>query len=187
MFTTLELRWFYRGTSPTEVEQWFSTDCPGELLGVPEEREDVYLYVPDCSYLNIKVRQGSLEVKWRKKELGIRQFSNSWEGNVETWLKWLCDDPAQESFIPKTSIEKKPWVRVKKVRSQRHYEGITCELTQLYINTDTWWTVAFEGDVEEVSPDSFDRVVSEMGKTYRGLELLADQSYAYPNWISLVK
>ncbi|MCA1995017.1 MAG: hypothetical protein LDL41_23650, partial [Coleofasciculus sp. S288] len=69
--TTLELRWFYHGTPPVEVEYWFSTDCPGELLRPPEEREDLYLYTPQCDYLNIKLRQGSLEVKWRKAELAV--------------------------------------------------------------------------------------------------------------------
>jgi hypothetical protein len=56
MLSTLELRWFSHGTLPTEVKHWFSTDCPGKLLGSPEEREDLYLYIPECDELNIKLR-----------------------------------------------------------------------------------------------------------------------------------
>jgi hypothetical protein len=68
MLTTLELRWFSHGTPPKDVEQWFSVDCPGEFLGSLEEREDLYLYTPECDYLNIKLRHRSLEVKWRSAQ-----------------------------------------------------------------------------------------------------------------------
>ncbi|NEQ23301.1 MAG: hypothetical protein F6K28_29940, partial [Microcoleus sp. SIO2G3] len=102
MLTTLELRWFSQGTPPTEVEHWYSADSPGELLGSPEEREDLYLYTPECDYLNIKLRQGSLDVKWRKAQLGSREFGEdsgtNWHGNVEKWLKWVCEDSEQESI-----------------------------------------------------------------------------------------
>jgi hypothetical protein len=187
MLTTLELRWFSHGTLPAEVEHWFSADCPGELLGPPEEREDLYLYTPECDYLNIKLRQGSLEVKWRKAQLGLLEFADRGEGNVEKWLKWICEEPDQQGIIPADVIGKRPWVDVKKVRSQRLYQDICCELTQLSVRNDAWWSVAFEVAGEEANRiDNFEGVVSGVSKTYRGPELPAENSYAYPRWLCLV-
>lgn len=185
MLTTLELRWFYPGIRPLEVEQWFNNDCPGELLGLPEEREDWYLYTPDCPYLNLKLRQGSLEVKWRKRELGRFRFGNFWEGTVEEWLKWSCDDPAQEIIVPGDSEGKRSWVGVRKVRSQRLYQDIACELTQLTVRNQAWWTVAFELQGEAASQlDQFNHIIGWISQTYQGLELQLENSYAYPTWLS---
>lgn len=187
MLTTLELRWFNRGMLPAEVEHWFQTDSPGNRLGSPEQREDWYLYTPNCDYLNIKLRQGNLEVKWRKAQLGILQLSADWQGNAETWLKWSCQDPTEQSLVPVDIVGQQPWIPVQKVRSQRLYEDITFELTQLTVKNDHWWSIAFEVGTPEVNQlDQFESIVSQVAKTYRGSELLADNSYAYPHWLSLV-
>ncbi|MBD0345621.1 MAG: hypothetical protein ICV63_12515 [Coleofasciculus sp. Co-bin14] len=187
MLTTLELRWFAHGTPQSAVEHWFKSDCPGELQGLPEEREDLYLCTPECDYLNIKLRQGSLEVKWRKAELGVLQLGNSGEGNIEKWLKWICRDPEQESIMPAEVVGKEAWVSVKKQRSQRLYQGIAYELTQLNVRNDAWWSIAFEMVVQE--PNSIDRfkdIVKQVSKTYQGTELIALHSYAYPHWLSCI-
>lgn len=187
MLTTLELRWFSHGTPSLEVEQWFSANCPGKLLGLPEEREDLYLYTPGCEYLNIKLRQGSLEVKWRKSELGILRFGNCWEGKVEQWRKWICEDPTEQSILPAEVVGKGPWVAVRKRRSQRRYQGISYELTQLSVKNHDWWSVAFEMAGEDTKQISkFEGVVNQVSKTYRGLELTVSDSYAYPHWLSLL-
>ncbi|AFZ16220.1 hypothetical protein [Allocoleopsis franciscana] len=194
MLTTLELRWFVRGTPANEVEHWFNVDCPGKLLGSPEKREDLYLYTPECDYLNIKLRQGRLEVKWRKAELGILQLGECWEGKAEKWLKWICDDSDQQSMIPANVVEEKAWVGVKKVRSQRHYQGVTYELTQLSVRNEVWWSIALEMFVPEgnrndsslgvqVDPH-FQEIVSQVSQTYRGPKLECDRSFAYPTWLA---
>ncbi len=185
MLTTLELRWFVRGTPPKEVKHWFSVDCPGELLGSPEEREDLYLYTPECDYLNIKLRQGSLEVKWRKAELSMLQFGECWEGKVEKWLKWTCEDPDKQSMMPANVAGERAWVGVKKVRSQRQYQGITFELTQLNVRNDAWWSIAFEMATEEANEcDRFEQIISQVSQTYRGPKLKRDNSFAYPTWLT---
>ncbi len=187
MLTTLELRWFSHGTPPAEVEHWFSDDCPGQLQGSPEEREDLYLYTPECDYLNIKLRQGRLEVKWRKAELGIQRFDPSWEGEVEQWLKWSCEDPTQQSIIPAAVVGKGPWIGVKKRRTQRLYQGISCELTQLEVRNHVWWSTAFEMVAEDYNQmDHFKGIVSQVSKTYQGSKLIAENSFAYPRWLSLL-
>ena len=88
MLTTAELRWFARGSLPAEIEHWFEQDQLGDHLAPAEEREDVYLYLPGCDYLGIKMRQGRLEIKWRKAELGVVGFEDRVEGKAEKWVKW---------------------------------------------------------------------------------------------------
>jgi hypothetical protein len=45
METTLEVRWFIRGTPPAVVQRWYKLECPGKLLTEePEIRKDLYLY-----------------------------------------------------------------------------------------------------------------------------------------------
>lgn len=177
---TIELRWFTPGTSPPEVKNWFENDCPGELKGL-EERSDRYLYVP-CDYLNLKLRQDNLEVKWRQAELGIVRFT-TWEGNVEKWVKWTCEDTTINNILPANALQENPWIVVQKTRQQRQYESCNLELTDLDIDNSKWWSLALE--MSEESSERFKSIVQKVSKTYPG-ELLLQNSYAYPYWFSLV-
>lgn len=204
MQLTAELRWFYRGTLPEEILQWFQQNQLGEHLAPPEEREDLYLYSPRCEYMGIKLRQGRLEIKWRKTELGFVAFGDRVEGKAEKWGKWLCENPTAESFQP-ADVVGKSWVSVKKVRSQRQYQvfpgesitavpvtesinqGCTVELTQLGINSNAWWSLAFEAFGEDdCLIDHLHAVASCVFKSYREPKLQARDSYAYPSWLSVV-
>ena len=63
MLISNELRWFYPGNLPENIQLWFQQNCLLDPLKSPEAREDVYLYSPGCDYLGIKLRQRRLEVK----------------------------------------------------------------------------------------------------------------------------
>lgn len=180
MLTSAELRWFMRGALPQEIAQWFQQY---EDVTPPEEREDLYLYVPENDYMGIKLRQGRLEIKWRKAELGILRFGDTVEGNAEKWGKWLCEDPTQESFQLQDDVS--TWVNVKKVRSQRLYETCAVELTELSVNGNDWWSLALEA-VGDSSLLDMQTVASKVFQNYRALKLTAKDSYAYPRWLSLV-
>jgi len=65
MQLTAELRWFYRGTLPSEIFQWFQQD-QSRALAPPEEREDLYLYSL-CEYLVSNSGRGG----WKSN--GVRQ------------------------------------------------------------------------------------------------------------------
>lgn len=202
MLVSAELRWFERGGVPNAIAQWFQREL-GDYLAPAEERVDVYLYLPACEYTGIKLRQGRLEIKWRKAELGILRFGDTVEGKAEKWGKWLCEDPTQESFQPQVGGES--WVSVNKVRSQRRYQvlpdelikavpvtesiaqGCTVELTQLGINSNNWWSLCFEAFGEDdCLMDNLQAVASEVFQTCGGLKLQAQDSYAYPSWLSFV-
>jgi len=187
MLTSAELRWFKRGKLPEEISKWFQQDDLEGQLQQPEEREDVYLYSPGIEYLGLKLRQGRLEIKWRKAELGVRRFGNRVEGKVEKWGKWLCEDSTEESFQLTDVVGKKSWVSVKKVRSQRLYENCAVELTQLNVRGSDWWSLAFEATGDDDSLiENLQTVANLVFKTYNGLELQAQDSYAYPSWLNLV-
>ena len=210
MLLTAELRWFNRGTLPEEISHWFQQDCLGDHLAPPEEREDLYLYIPGCDYMNVKLRQGRLEIKWRKAELGVVRFEDRVEGKAETWGKWLCEDPTSD-FQLAAVRGKESWVSVQKVRflrkaslTQRQYQvfpdksitlpvtesidqGCNVELTTLTINNNAWWSLAFEafGEHERLM-DHLQTLANQVFKTYHGPKLLVEDSFAYPSWLSVV-
>lgn len=206
MQLTAELRWFNHGTLPKEISHWFEQAQLGDHIAPPEEREDVYLYVAECDYLGIKLRQGRLEIKWRQAKLDVVSFGDSGdsvEGKAEKWGKWLCEDPTSEIFQP-TNVVGKSWVSVRKVRSQRQYQvlagksviavadaesidqGCSVELTELYINGNAWWSLAFEAFGEDdCLKDNLQAVAKWVFKSYSGPKLRAENSYAYPSWLCL--
>ena len=187
MLSSLEIRWFYAGKLPAAISDWFEQDELGGKLQPPEEREDVYLYSPECEYLGIKLRQRRLEIKWRNAELDIVRLEEGVEGKLEKWGKWMCEDPSQESFKPEAVLGKSSWVSVKKVRLQRLYEGCAMEITQLNVKGNDWWSVAFETLGAEASKlEQLKTIATQAFETYNGSQLQAQDSYAYPRWLCLV-
>ena len=206
MLTTAEIRWFQPGELPMAVLHWFQQDRLGRQLEPAAAREDVYLCLDRTNtQLGIKLRQGRLEIKWRQAELGFWQFGNQVEGKAEIWGKWLCEDPNSKYFQPAAVVAKNSWVSVHKVRSQRLYQvvpgasaiavpsttqlaqGCSLEITQLNIRENAWWSLAFEavGD-EHLLKDHLQSVASWVfGTSSNDLKLLAQDSYAYPSWLSL--
>lgn len=179
---TIEIRWFDSGSLPPKLKQWFNKDCPGSILGeFPETRIDLYLVIPESDRLSLKLRQGKLlELKLRQKELGSRQFA--WEGKVERWTKWSYEDisPLSIMDIPAT----KTWYEVKKTRWQRFQNGIYLEITQLYVNNNPWWSIAFE--ILEDGTNDFDcfcDTVNSVSQSCPELDLSLENSYAYPRWL----
>lgn len=205
MYTTNELRWFYPGTIPEDIKAWFRQNYPIEQMRSPEKREDSYLYTPECDRLGIKLRQGRLEVKWRKAELGVLHFGEFVEGKAEKWSKWLCEDPTRESFQLAQVSDSSCWINVQKVRYSQAYRvlpncsvqpvttnetidnGCHVEITQLIIQDNTWWSFALEAFGEDARlMDNLRATASWVFNTYQGAKLLAANSYGYPHYLALI-
>lgn len=184
MLTSIELRWFYPGKLPEDISAWFNADS---LCQPPEHRQDIYLLVaPDCDYMGVKLRQGRLEVKWRKAELGTISFGNLVEGKLEKWGKWLCEDRTKESFQPQGVINKSEWIRVQKMRQQHTQRDCSVEITQLGINGDFWWSLAFEAIGEnEDAIASLQALGSKIFADYQFHQLQVQDSFAYPLWLAI--
>lgn len=185
---TLEVRWFESGKIPQGIEQWFLATCPGELSSPTQEvREDQYFYTPGCESLNLKLRQGKLELKWRQTELENSSFgvNKSWQGRVERWLKWSYQESIPSTFIQALGKADQPVLTVKKKRSQWNYNGVACELTQLQFSEDQfWWSLGFE--MEETPTQGktyFEDMVNQVVETYPETAFNLDHSHAYPSWL----
>ena len=186
MLTTIELRWFYRGTLPPQIKDWFSADVLDAPLEKPEDREDFYLQIPDCESLGIKLRQEQLEIKWRQAELGVLQFGENLAGKAEKWVKFSFEQSAAESAISEDSDLKYHWVSVNKKRLQRQYPSCNVELTELLLQGHAWWSLAFEALSEEANLEANLQATAKLVfETNRGLKLQIQDSYAYPHWLSL--
>jgi hypothetical protein len=186
-FPTIEVRWFEPGIIPTAVKNWFEQNCLGKPLDFPEQREDLYLHLPNCEIVNLKLRQEKLELKWRKVELETKKFGKTnlvnWEGKLEQWVKCSYEDLTPIKIDYAEKLAAKAWIEVKKVRWQRTYQNVACELTQLTVRDRFWWTIGLEMEENQTNnSDYFIKVVSKISQTYEGPQLLANKSYGYPTW-----
>ncbi|BAY63308.1 hypothetical protein NIES22_33940 [Calothrix brevissima NIES-22] len=205
MLISNELRWFYPGNLPENIQLWFQQNCLIDPLKSPEVREDVYLYSPGCDYLGIKLRQGRLEVKWRQAELGVLDFGELVTGKAEKWGKWLCEDSQGDSFQPGMVLANPVWVNVHKVRysqlfqvfadfsvktvakNERIDNGCSVEITNLTVRENAWWSLAFEAFGEDSRIlDNLKATANHVFQTYQNSQLAIAHSYAYPHWLRII-
>ncbi|MEA5599290.1 hypothetical protein [Rivularia sp. UHCC 0363] len=201
MLTTYEVRWFYSGNIPESIESWFK-HCLLSPTKLPEKREDVYLYAPNCDYLGIKLRQGALEIKWRYPKSNVMNFGSVVEGNVEKWSKWRLDSTGEAFQL--TQIGDNPvWVRVAKVRFSQLYQvvantvqpvssdpnvdnGCSLELTNIEVNGNKWWSIALEAFGEDSNlKDNLQVTANFVFRNYDNFSLQAKSSYGYPSLLEL--
>ncbi|MFP4298260.1 MAG: hypothetical protein ACLFT0_10405 [Spirulinaceae cyanobacterium] len=188
-FKTLEVRWFIEGETPSQIIDWFQNCCPGEPVSSSEKRTDYYFCLPGGIGVNLKLRQGNLELKYQEKPLGIRQFGEifgmgsnriTWQGNLERWLKWSHRDVP--GFCDITQLHCIP---VQKTRSQRVYQNVYCELTQLEVKDQSHWTIGFEMSVNgEKSEDNFEQAINWIAQTNPNFSLSSLQSRSYAEWLN---
>ena len=199
-FKTIEVRWFYPGTLPDDVFDWF--DGLGEPLANADTRTDIYLQSssPD---MGIKLRQGNLEVKYRQAKLGSIALDRLAINQVEQWSKWICIDDLA-GLTPTKVADKPGWLEVNKIRYQRLYQvnfddniqlipittpmanSTGIEVTQLQVAGHTYWTIACEyfGDrIELVS--EFLPLVKSLMFGFPGSIYPPSISCGYPEWLNI--
>jgi hypothetical protein len=66
-------------------------------------------------------------------------------------------------------------------------QGCNVEITQLSVNGNNWWSLAFEafGEDDYLS-DNLQTVASKVFQNHLAIKLTTNDSYAYPRWLSLV-
>ncbi|HEY9772040.1 MAG TPA: hypothetical protein V6C71_26645 [Coleofasciculaceae cyanobacterium] len=204
METTLELRWFVAGMPSVVVQRWFKLECPGELLEDEPDREDLYaeqnlpsdrlkaclFRTVDPEAVNLKLRQGNLELKLRQQELGIYQFgqiddSAIWSGKIEQWCKYSQQDLQDSNLLTADLVNQTSWLSVHKRREQKTYRNVKIELTDLKVKSDRWWSIAFEMALDsknQLSEQHLREVVEQAARSYQGAKLLSHNSYSYSSW-----
>lgn len=152
MFATVEVRWFFTGEIPPDVDAWFAHS--GRFPTPPTRRTDHYLRHPDDA-LGLKLREGRIEAKQRTARLGLVNFGPHARGVVETWRKW--------SFpLAETQDVDAAWTAVTKARRLHHFaiapdaqliaihpqtvaaRGCDWELTAVSTAGQAWWTLGLE-------------------------------------------
>jgi hypothetical protein len=197
MIVTAEVRWFARGSIPQRVLNWFQDAT--ESSKPPENRVDDYLLMPEVTSLGIKVRQGRIEIKLRKRKYGEIDLGRGVSGQLEQWQKWsLALEPVEQFFKPGGN-----WIPVSKRRYLRKYaivgesevhplplerfaeSGCGVELTAVELFGNRWWTLAFESWGDEVSLTRNLIQTSEYLSITEGAPtLLTIDSYGYPRWLA---
>ncbi|WP_235526438.1 hypothetical protein [Nostoc piscinale] len=117
----------------------------------------------------------------------------------------MCSDSTGESFQPTTVLGNSTWVNVQKVRRLQYYQilsdssvqtvasndsidnGCGVEITQLLIQEQSWWSLALEAFGEDsYLLENLHVTASWVFNNYKGTQLIAANSYAYPRWLELI-
>jgi hypothetical protein len=200
MFPSLEVRWFYEGTIPPEVLEWFQWGEPK-----PQEqpsRADYYLRQADQGSVGIKLREGRIEIKQRQRQYGVVRFHLRVTGRVETWRKWSFELSEAGRQISRAAIPAPSWIGVKKERTVRRYQltrdreteviwggegsdqACSLELTSIHVEGADWWSLGFEACAEELGDEGgLMRVARRVLTAHRPPSLRARDSYGYPEWL----
>ena len=136
--------------------------------------------------INLKLREGNLELKLRTEQFGIQTFTAKndciWSGRVEQWRKFNLQQLKDAAFDrDRLNLN---WIRVRKERLQKNDRGVDSELTWLEAKGSAWWSIAFEMTQEDnAGVDLFCEVVEQAALTCSEPKLLARDSYSYADWL----
>jgi hypothetical protein len=173
----------------------------GRLGGEP----DVYLLVPGADDMGIKWREGNFQIKGRVASLGVHSFCGRFQGQVERWVRWSYADmpeayrnlflDGKENGLVTVSVGKTRALR--KIRLDTYTgsalevdpksfidRGINFELTDLEVAGKPYCTLAFEAYPDDSAMlAGFTRVVELFLGGLKGVELGAENSMGYPEWL----
>lgn len=201
MPANVEVRWFFENALPDEVGRWFARGGPASLAG---PREDHYLLFPSSLGLNVKLREGRLEVKALVRALGVRTFTAAAAGNVQLWEKRFGGDAALREFEKLRATASHLWIAVRKERTLRTFspdgdsptevpagkvflsEGCNVELTNIQVNGSAYWSFALEAFGEPSRAEQhLQRVAGVVlaDKHRPPHPFPAADSRSYPEWI----
>jgi hypothetical protein len=205
MFPSAEARWFYGGTIPQQVLQWFREEQG--ILEEPADRVDHYLHLPDGDSLGIKLREGRLEIKQRHRKYGTVEFHKGAAGLVEHWRKWSFQLAQGSDRLPPAMISDPSWIAVRKRRWLYRYritrdrdvipmetveypeQGCDLELTSVKAEGRDWWTWGFEAFGEETAlQGNLVLVAAQIFATHGPpIVLGVSHSHSYPAWLAALR
>lgn len=203
-FKSSEIRWFFSGEIPNEVENWFigiTKNLNHDLI------DDNYLKFSGSSNVGVKYRNGNLEIKPLIKDLGEFIINEKATGKIEIWEKW--SEPVEASTF-KFGPE---WIWVRKERKLKKFiikadeiheakrgmeisVGCNLELTRInYKDNKLSWSLAFEAfEKKGTGLDILKKVVKKvMNEKNNPLHFLQDNgmtgsyslknSFSYPGFL----
>ena len=200
MFPSCEIRWFFKGDIPDEIQKWFfSLD---ESNQYQPERIDHYLKIPDQKNLGIKLREGRIEIKKQKEEPSFLKINEKVSGYSDCWEKWSFELKETDK-LPVTDVKCNEWIEVRKKRNMYLFEivngicisrspesgtiknGCIAELTRISVHDKLWWTLGLEafGETDKMLKNLL-IVCSHIfsGSDYPSFQ--SKNSISYPGWLS---
>ena len=152
--------------------------------------------------MNVKWREGLLQIKGRITTVGPATFCDRHDGVVERWIKWSyagLPGPCRALFEPGA----RRTIGISKTRAVRLIDlddgitgavevdiktwldrGVAAEITDLEIDGNAYCTLGFEAFPDAaITADVFDDVVSAFLDTLDEPALRAEQSMSYPAWL----
>ena len=198
---TAEVRWFFEGPVRADIETWFGL---GGLAQHAAPREDHYLLFPAPLGLNIKLREGRLEVKSLVGTPGLRMFTTDIAGNVELWEKRISGDAAVVEFEKLRASAPHLWIAVGKERTLRTFslegdsmqevsagkvflaDGCNIELTKITVEGAVCWSFGFEAYGEPSRVEAHLQKVAGhiFADSHRpSYPFPAANSRSYPEWL----
>ncbi|MGC9397933.1 MAG: hypothetical protein ACP5HM_02220 [Anaerolineae bacterium] len=198
-YPTTEVRWFFEGTVPPQVEAWFqalNSDAAGG-----GRRTDYYLRLPNEETLGVKWREDRIEIKRRVGDVEVVSFAPQITGAVGRWRKWSF--ALSESEATGALQTSKDWVAIAKVRRLYTYavddkgiprlasgfalpRGCELELTRIQALGQRWWTLGFEAFGDETSqPEALRQTVAHTLQGTESFILPLTASADYPRWLSV--
>lgn len=204
VYSTAEVRWFYEGTVPAKVTEWFSHGERPPEAATP--RTDFYLRAVGGDSLGIKLREGKLEIKQRYQQYGVRRFHHEVTGWAEAWHKWRFELAQAAEDLTEAGMSSATWIGVQKERKLRKFhvacsgeivavpvmaqvdQGCGIELTQVSVEGNEWWSLGFEAFGEAAAIQSNLLLVAEYVLRSDNPPLLDLQaSFGYPRWLEVIQ
>ena len=208
MFSSGEVRWFFRGKSSGDVHRWFEVGDNGRR---EPERTDEYLRLPDCETASVKLRDGKFEIKAQTSSPERVEYTDDVQGSRGTWVKWSSSAGDVDRFRSQFVREQDDWLLVTKRRFLRLYSlegdepaevpvgdswlsrGCQVELTDIGVRLagddskllETWWGLSFEAfGQREMLLQSLDLVVPAFFGEAPPVALDYESSLSYPAWLN---
>jgi len=196
---TLEVRWFRDGIPPDPAIAWIRS-----LGATPESpRTDLYLRSEDPG-LNVKYREGKLQMKRRTGAPRLMTISENVSGHREPWIKWsfpmngqasdLQEESASGLWLPvrkkRLKVELSPSEQLRRLRQRDARIGqpdpvrACAELTVVESNGTTAWSVNIEAEGDPSRQAStLAQIAPSMFADAAAPTLGPDQSYGYAAWL----
>ncbi len=205
MFLSAELRWFWRGSCPRPVHDWFFKS--GMPPGGGFSRVDKYVPQRGEPEISLKKRGDKLDLE--VKGLVTTRIIPELEPlapHIEIWCKWSCRVPGL-NLRHEVAVTKTRWLRTfdtsKYVRSEipldanekpktgysLPVQGCNVELTEVQIgaHAGAWWTLGFEafGDLDSAPTNLTLTVLPEKPTLIR--IMTSGEFLSYPAWIRAMR
>jgi len=200
LFHTSEVRWFARGSIPSDVQAWFTG---GRTVGSVEERLDTY-QLHGLDDIGVKRRYGTtLEVKVRRTLGSSLSLGGGLDGRVEEWSRW---EPGEGDGI--WQLSGTPWVDVRKViftrsfmpadrevilpsiHTNRLFAGCDIEIAEVSVGGVDTWSLALEAFGPTTGRQhalvSSWRTLLAHTPWVEDLGFVFDRACGYPEWLRFV-